>query len=257
MLETKSNLVSKGSYAFLMSRLMQSFYFVSLIIALSGCTNRDYAHLPQISHNEAPTAPAAENLAAYRIQIGDVLDIKFILNPELNETVTVRPDGMISTSVAEDLQAYNLTVKEFNQQIKKSYGRELNNPKVSTVVRSFAPTRIYVSGEVVNPGEFFVVGPTLTLSQAIARAGGVKNSGDERHVVVIRRGASEKPTMFTADYYAATQDGDVTQDARLAPFDVVHVPKSSVAETYREYQQDFQQFASPSTSISGGYTLDK
>ena len=47
------------------------------------------------------------------------------------------------------------------------------------VVRSFAPTRIYVGGEVNNPGEFITVGPTLTLSQAIARAGGLKLSSDD------------------------------------------------------------------------------
>ena len=32
----------------------------------------------------------------YRLQVGDQLDVKFFYNPELNEQVTVRPDGRMS-----------------------------------------------------------------------------------------------------------------------------------------------------------------
>src|SRR5262249_3414240 len=151
--------------------------------------------------NIAPIAPPAESLAEYRVQIGDVLDINFYMNPELNETVTVRPDGMISTKIVEGMRVYNATIPDINRRLKAAYKTVLLDPTVRTVVRSYAPVRIYVSGEVNTPGEYLVVGQSLTLTQAIARAGGVKNSGFQNKVLIIRRGSGEKPKIFTADYY--------------------------------------------------------
>lgn len=226
------------------------------IVLLSACsTSGQLARLPALPASEAPAPLPADKLNPYTLQIGDVLDIKFPLNPELNESATVRPDGFISTSIAEDIPAYNLTVAELNAELKEAYRHELVQPRLSAVVRSFAPTRIYVSGEVANPGEFVNVGPALTLTQAIARAGGTLNSADAGHVVILRRGAGEATHAFVADYYAATQGGDASKDARLASYDVVFVPKSGTALTYKNYQQYIQQYITPSVGVSANYSL--
>ncbi len=238
---------------------MHSFFVVALslvLLALPGCAHKsNFADLPQLSRDAAPIAAPAPVLGQYQLQIGDVLDIKFPLNPELNETVTVRPDGLISTGIAEDVPAYNLTASELNEELRQAYKNELVDPKVSVVVRSFAPTRIYVSGEVAAPGEFVVVGPALTLTQAIARAGGVLNSADDKHVLILRRGAGEKSEGFLANYHAATQGGDPTQDARLAAYDVVFVPKSGAAMAYKDFQQYFQQYVTPTVGVSASHSF--
>lgn len=227
-----------------------------VLALLSGCATSDHlARLPVLPAGVVPEAAPAEKLGPYRLQIGDVIDIKFPLNPELNESVTVRPDGFISTSMAEDVPAYNLSTTELNNELKEAYRKDLIRPRLSAVVKSFAPTRIYVSGEVANPGEFVNVGPVLTLTQAIARAGGTLNSADARHVLVLRRGASESTQAFVADYYAATQGGDAGKDARLAPYDVVFVPKSGTALAYQNYQQYIQQYITPSVGVSASYNL--
>jgi polysaccharide export outer membrane protein len=231
-------------------------FFLATALLLSGCASGpNFSKLAHLPTDATPQAPVAAKLRAYRVQIGDVLDINFYLNPEFDETVTVRPDGMISTKVVEELSVYNRTIPDINKSLKKLYKKDLKDPYVNTVVRSFAPIRIYVSGEVNAPGEYVVVGQALTLTQAIARAGGIKNSGVQDKVLVIRRGASEKPEAFVADYYGATQAGDVSKDARLAADDVVFVPRSGIALTYAGYQQYIQQFVSPTTGINGGYSI--
>ncbi len=240
------------------SQLLKNTFFPLLAVALlslPGCS-KDFSKVKPLSTTEAPQSLPASGLAPYRIQIGDVLDIKFRLNPELDETVTVRPDGMISTAVVEDMQAYNLTVKDLNKALKVFYQSELKNPKISTVIRSFAPTRVYVGGEVVSPGEFVVVGPALTLTQAITRAGGIKNSAKPNQVLVFRRGAGEKGEVFVADYDGATQGGDPSKDARLAPYDVVFVPKNGAALVYKEYDQYFKQYVAPSVGLSASYSFN-
>lgn len=229
------------------------FVILAASAVLGGCSTTRYTNLPPLPTNTAPDSPAADNLEAYRVQIGDVLDLKFYLNPEFDETVTVRPDGMISTKIIQDLQVYNQTVTEVNDQLKELYKQDLKDPRVTTVVRSFAPIKIYVSGEVNSPGEFVVVGQALTLTQAIARAGGIKNSGQADQIVVIRRGAGEKGQLFVANYDAATQFADPRADARLAPNDVVFVPKTGVAMDYVKFQQYFQQFTNFGTNV--GYSI--
>ena len=242
-----------------MSNIKSKFKpFLSLLIVagsllLSSCgTDPNYSKVTPAATTIAPLAPVADTLPEYKVQIGDVLDVSFYLNPEFNETVTVRPDGMISTKIIEEMYVYNKTIKEINALLKKAYAKELKDPYVHTVVRSFAPIRIYVSGEVNAPGEYVVVGQALTLTQAIARAGGVKNSALWDKILILRRGASEKEQVFIADYYGATQGGDPAKDIRLAADDVVYVPRTGVDEEFIKYQQHFQQFVSPSTGASVG-----
>jgi polysaccharide export outer membrane protein len=216
-------------------------------IALAACSV-----VPKLP--PAPPQPEASNyvadLPAYRIQVGDVLEVRLMLNPELNEEVSVRPDGHISTTVVPDALAYGRTPAQLAATLRTSYSKELQNPRLSVVVKSFAPTRIYVGGEVTTPGEFITVGPTLTLSQAIARAGGTKLSSDDTAVFVIRRGAGDKPEFLSTSWKALRQGKDPSADVRLAPYDVVYVPKLGIAEVYQFYNQYIGQFANPSFGFS-------
>lgn len=193
-----------------------------------------------------PEAP----LPTYRIQIGDVLEVRLLLNPELNEEVRVRPDGRISTAVVADEVASGRTVEELTALLRTAYAKDLYKPRISVVVKSIMPTRLYVSGEVNTPGEFATIGPNLTLSQAIARAGGIKPSGDVNRIFIIRRGAGDSPELLATRYDAVMRGQDARADVRLAAYDVVYVPKTGIAEVYQWYNQFIQQF----TNASFGFT---
>src|SRR5215510_2874749 len=56
----------------------------------------------------------------YRIQSGDKLSVKLLYHPELNEpSVVVRPDGFITTSLADEVMARELTVEELKDSLEK------------------------------------------------------------------------------------------------------------------------------------------
>lgn len=222
---------------------------------MSGCTEssdtQQAAELPELpkqsilrSIKEAPLPDP------YLLQVGDTMDIKVRLNPELNEAVIIPPDGLISTTMAEDVMAYGLNIKELRSELTKQYARELNDPHLSIIMRSFAPNRVYVTGEVALPGEFVTAGPNLTLLQAIARAGGVKNSAGVDNVIIIRHSNNSPPTAYKADYLAAKSGIDPTSDVQLAAYDVIFVPRSDVADVYVYFQQFIQQFLPPSFGLS-------
>jgi polysaccharide export outer membrane protein len=212
-----------------------------LALPLAACATAT-ANLPPLTQAPAPQAGLIAALPAYRVQIGDVLDVKLFLNPELNDEVTVRPDGMISTALAQDIPAYGHTPTEISQELKNAYTTNLKDPQISVIVHSFAPNRIYVAGEVANPGEFVTVGPNLTISQAIARAGGVKLGGDRDRIFVLRRGPNDTPHAFSVDFKGIISARRPASDVRLAQYDVIYVPRTGVYETYTYWNQFLQQF---------------
>jgi polysaccharide export outer membrane protein len=219
------------------------FPLLMLLFSLTGCLGEvPSRNLAQAPKDITPELKMAPKLPAYRFQVGDVVDVKLILNPELNDQVVVRPDGMISTTATGDVMAYGRTVRAVQKDLENKYGNHLANAQVSLIVRSFAPTRVYVTGEVYAPGEFITVGPSLTMVQAIARAGGVKNSADTDTIVILRHGASDTTEAYRASYHDAVTGEDPSSDVRLAPYDIVYVPRSGIGNAYLNYQQDIQQF---------------
>ena len=218
------------------------------IFALTAC---DVANLPQAPKEEVlqniKDAPAPD---PYLLQIGDTMDIKVRFNPELDESVIIPPDGLISTALANDVRAYGRTTKQLREDLTKQYSKELSNPALSVIMRSFAPNRVYVTGEVNLPGEFVTAGPSLTLLQAISRAGGLKNSAGNDKIIIIRHKAGEMAKAYATNFDDARTGTDPSSDVRLAPYDIVFVPRSDVGNVYLYFQQFVQQFVPANFGMS-------
>ena len=82
-------------------------------------------------------ASAPEKPPQYFIQSGDQLQIKFFYNPELNEAVTVRPDGKISLQLVDEVQAAGLTPAQLDDFLTDRYSKELKKPAITVIVGSF------------------------------------------------------------------------------------------------------------------------
>lgn len=216
-------------------------FTVLATLLLAGCAQRQ-ANLPPAPQVATPVAGNAATLPGYKVQVGDMLYVRLYLNPELNEEVVVRPDGMISTAVAEDVLAYNRSPSEISAALREKYRPLLSDPQITVIVHSFAPNRVYVAGEVGTPGEFITVGPNLTVSQAIARAGGVKLSASRDNIFILRRGEGDKPEALAVDYMGVISGKNPAADVRLAQYDVVYVPRTGVYEAYTFWNQFVQQF---------------
>jgi polysaccharide export outer membrane protein len=173
-------------------------------------------------------------ISEYRIQIDDQLDIKFFFNAELNEEkIPVRPDGRISLPLVGEVVAAGRTPAELTAALRKIYEQELKKPEVAVIVRSFAQYRVYVDGEVEKPSEVELRG-SLTALQAIASAGGLKESGQLEDILVLRRGPENKLIVFHINLQEVIGEEDEgNQDVKLAPYDIVYVPRSKIADVNR------------------------
>ena len=212
-----------------------------VVLGLAGCMST--SGLPQ-----APAEPVASAMPTmqpsagpYRIQVGDVLDVKLPLSPELNDEVTVLPDGHISTSVVEYEVAQGRTVPEMTQVLRADYKKLLLKPDLTVIVKTPSPCRIYVAGEVSTPGEYLGDCPSPTLAQAIARAGGVRPSGDSSRVVILRRD-NEGAHFLATRFGSLLNASDASADVRLDRMDVVYVPRTGIANVYVAFNQYVQQF---------------
>lgn len=163
----------------------------------------------------------------YIIQPGDLLEIKFFYNPEMNDGMTVRPDGRISMQLIGDVMAYGRSPNDLSILLRQKYDKELKNPEITVIVRSFG-SRVYVDGEVKKPGELELLRP-LTVMQAIARAEGLTDKA-WREALVIRRIKGKEPLVIKLDLDDVLTGRDFSQDVGLVPFDIVYIPRSPIAD---------------------------
>ena len=201
-----------------------SMLCLCLMVAACGSTVKN---IPRSNPSTRGVSSAAFPAEEYRIQPGDLLDIKFFYSPELNEQVPVRPDGRISLQLAQEVQAGGRTPAELTAFLKETYSRELKKPEVTVIVRSFGNQRVYVDGEVAKPGLIPLAGPT-TVRQAISQAGGFLYTGNTTDVLLIRRGPEDQSLAIMVNMQKVLDGTDLSQDIYLKPFDIVYVPKTAI-----------------------------
>src|SRR5665811_308373 len=119
-------------------KILFSVFLFPLVVA---CSHAVKGEPSPVSADAQKAPPPAEE---YRIQAGDQLDIKFFYNKDLNEQVTVRPDGRISLQLVRSIVAAGLTPEQLTDQLTKAYSAQIKDPEVAVIVRSFSSQRVYV-----------------------------------------------------------------------------------------------------------------
>lgn len=165
----------------------------------------------------------------YRLQVGDVLEVRFFRTPELTQTATVGPDGAITLALVGSVHAAGRTVDELTEFVSELYAdADLLEPQITVSVREYSGMKVYVAGEVNTPGMLEYHGG-LTLVQAIMQAGGFLNTARLSRVLVIRKGSEGQPLGSLVDVGGILTDGRFATDIALAPSDIVFVPRSVIA----------------------------
>ncbi len=201
-------------------------------------------------------ASGPEQIRDYVIGPQDLLDIKFFYNPELNESVTVRPDGMISLQLVDDVQAAGLTPSQLDELLTTNYASELKKPEIAVIVRTFAGRRAYVGGEVERPGLIELTG-NLTPLQAVINAGGFRETASPESAILIRKGPDRRPVPIEINLYDPINANAGDADYYLRPDDIVYVPKSAIAKANKfvdQYIENLLLFRGVSLGFS--YRLD-
>ena len=184
------------------------------------------------------TFPEAQELE-FSLQSGDTVEISYPYWPELNVSQTIRPDGMIALQFIGDIQAQGERPADLRETLLERYAGILKNPDLTITVSDFDNRRVYVTGEVLQPGAVPLLGQKTVL-EAIVEAGGfIKESAKPRKVVLVRQHEETYHTRLVD--IKAVKKGKATVPVYLQANDVIVVPRTTIDRIDQAVEQYVNQ----------------
>jgi polysaccharide export outer membrane protein len=190
----------------------------ALALALSPFADAQSARPAQ--PQAAPTVAPAPLGSDYVLAIGDKLRVEVYREPQLSQSVEVRPDGKITLPLVGDVGAAGITTRKLGESLSERLREFLTNPVVTVIVAEANPPTIYVMGEVRSPGAIPLRAP-LTVLQALAMAGGFAEFANTKNIRILRRSPAGVDTI-RFNYKEALDSGE--RPLMLQPGDTVIVP---------------------------------
>ena len=184
----------------------------------------------------AACAPSAPNLTGpdvvaggvpltseHVLSPGDEFELRFPFYADLNDRVTIGPDGRLSLQLINTVALGGLTVGDAAKLLNERYAKVIREPQATITMRAYAPQQIFVDGWVANPGLVRSDVP-LTVSRAIAQAGGTKSGAHTDGILVLRR--TPDGIVHYSQVAQGNYGGANGEDPLLSSYDVVYVPKN-------------------------------
>ena len=209
--------------------------FASLvaILALSGCaptpvvaTDRSVDAVP--GSRGAPTGSTRQTSdVEYQIGPGDELQIFVWRHADASTSLPVRPDGMISTPLVEDLQAAGKTPTQLARDVEAVLSEYIKNPVVTVIVTGFVgdlADQVRVVGQAQTPRSL-PYRQNLTLLDVLIEVGGLTDLAAGRRAKIIRRSGSEMIEIKVRPDKLLDK-GDISQNLKMMPGDVLIIPEA-------------------------------
>lgn len=199
--------------------------FVSLV-AFSPLRAQDPQPKPQKQDAKDKPKPAGSTESGtqppsgYRIGAEDELAIAVWHEPELSQQVVVRPDGMITLPLVNDVKVAGLTMEEVQTLLIEKLKSVVNDPQVTVTVKAVKSRRVFLVGNVTKQGAY-PLGGHMTVLELIAEAGGLGPFAKGGSIYVLRKD-NEKETRLPFNYKKALSGKG--SNPELMPGDMVVVP---------------------------------
>lgn len=207
----------------------------------------------------------------YIIGAEDVLNITVWGHEDLTRTVTISADGYFSFPLIGRIKAGGLTVRSLETTIAQLLDKDyIVNPQVTITVTEFRSKKVFILGEVMKPGAYYL-SKTDTLLEVISKAGGVTQDAGQEIIIVRPQAAaslqqparldSKDNQLIRVDLQALIA-GDMSKNLPVQNNDTIYVPKTSVFSVFGEvrkpgsYPLEKETSLLEAISIAGGPTQD-
>ena len=163
---------------------------------------------------------------SYKLNPGDEVEISVWNEEDLQKTISVLPDGMISFPLVGHLQAAGKSAAEIETVIAAKLDAYIADPEVNVTVTSTRGNVVFVVGKVLKPGPIVMIQST-TVMQALAMAGGLNEFASANSIKIIRRSGLEEgaqETLLKIRYSDLEKGNDLSSNHILKYGDVIVVP---------------------------------
>lgn len=172
----------------------------------------------------------------YRLVPGDELVLNFgpntsVITGFLGRTLIIRPDGRISVFPIGDVVAAGRTPRELEATLIDLLSASMKQPRVTIEVSKIAGNQVHVLGRVEKPGSY-AAEPFMTVTQAIAAAGGFSHDASRNSVLVFHRVGAREASVATLELGRMLKRGSLQADLPLSRFDIVYVPRNTIGNIY-------------------------
>ena len=182
---------------------------------------------------------------------GDALDITVLGHEDLS-TVTaapegkyiVRPDGKLSFPLIGEVDITGMTIAQFTQALEQRLSAYLVNPQITVNIAKLGTTRVYVLGEVKNPG-LYELDKAHNDLDAIGKAQGFTKDAAKKKVFLIHKDHKGEPIKVNLN--DILKKGDVSQNYALAEGDLLYLTSNGRID----FAKDIMPF------ISGAYMVSE
>ena len=208
---------------------------VGLLSTPSLCAQQAPANSATATPTSAANLPAEDSQfqsreSRYEIRSGDSFDLTFELSPEFNQSaVTVQPDGFVTLRGVGDIKVDGQTVPELTQTLRTAYGKILHDPILSVVLKDFEKPYFIADGQLARPGKYDLRGK-VTLTEAIAMAGGFTDASKHSQVLLFRRVSDQWTEARVFNVKKMEKTRNLAEDPLLHPGDMLFVPKNTFSK---------------------------
>jgi polysaccharide export outer membrane protein len=172
------------------------------------------------SPSGAGTTPGVAMPPGYVIGVDDVLSIVYWRDKEMSTEVIVRPDGMISLPLLNDVAAAGLTPTALRDRLMDQSKQFVKEPNVTVVVKQINSRKVFITGEVAKPGPYQVTSP-ITVIDLIAMAGGLTQYAHRKDIIIL---VNDHGKRTTHKFNYNDIGKKPAQNIELKPGDTVVVP---------------------------------
>jgi len=232
---------------------MKLIVLTGVLFILGGCAGSEY----KLAQTEQPIAEkkVSDRSIEYRILSQDRLEIALYKDPaqdsigsvnELGQSmnqkgILVNAAGYISLPLIGKIKVAGLSQSQAADRITKQYKKYLNTPSVYVEVLN---KRLFVLGEVKNPGVVKLDKEKMTLFEAIAFAGDLTDAAVRDNIIILSNSPKSGMEMRRVDL--TNFDTMKYASLMLRPNDIVYVQP----DNWKEFKVASDNFTSPFETIA-------
>ena len=208
-------------------------YFLILLLAffITGCSNLNKYSLfsnKQELTTIVKTKPAKNKIYRYKIKPYDRISVLFYEHPDISTReigafqedtvgILVNANGIASFPLIGDIEVTGMYIEDLEKKVEQLASEFIINPSVNLNVLNH---RLFVLGEVNQPGTVKITNTTMNIFEAISSSGGLRNTSNKNEVLIIR-GQLENPELIKIDL--TSFESLAQNDIILQPYDILYV----------------------------------